>query len=411
MLYDLKSLLRSTRDTAAGVMGSGDRLAAGLSVAQRYDGVDWSEWQDPNPEWGALRNLNWVCCRMGDGTHYDPGFAGQWSTMQAQPARYKGWYILPDPRLGVSGQLDYVRTWYARSGVTFGAAGHFYSIDDEPTPSHGQFTGQAMRDFRKGLEDIFQREELHYVGLYSGNYGFIRDEGWQLWAPWPASNGPLPDWTTNLVMWQWGVASAGEVAGFPNSQVDVNTLVDATIMDRLAGYKTGFLMALTDAQQAEMYNKINTIFWQCGNEWPSPEAGARTVGAKATATLGLLEALTGTIQQTYNFAAWMNQRTDGWAGPNSDAALREMRAVVEANLKAVQTNLQAVTQVGQQVNQAGAAVGAVGAAVEKIRLGGIDIKELADEIAARVQYDPEAIADLFASRLADGTRADQGDQQ
>jgi len=202
----------------------------------RYDGVDWSEWQDPDPYWGSMGDHIMVCCRLCDGTHYDPLFADSWQAIQTLPARYKGFYVLPDPRLGAQQQFDYVASYYERAGVPFGAPGHFVSIDDEPTLNHGQLEGQAMRDFRALLLQHFGRsEELHYVGAYNGNCGFCIDEGWPWWLPWPTSNGGLPWWTADITGWQWGVASAGEVAGFGRSSVDVNMVLRADVFDRVAG--------------------------------------------------------------------------------------------------------------------------------------------------------------------------------
>jgi hypothetical protein len=123
--------------------------------------------------------------------------------------------------------------------VAWGRKGHGISIDDEPTPYHSQLTGQRMIDLRSALTDTYQREELHYVGLYNGNYGFISDHGWQLWGPWPLSNGNMPSWTTNLVMQQWGVADAGDAPGFPNRPVDVNHIFDVATLNRLTGRTEG----------------------------------------------------------------------------------------------------------------------------------------------------------------------------
>jgi len=202
----------------------------------RYDGVDWSEWQDPDPAWGSMSDHIMVCCRLCDGTHYDSRFADSWQAIQDLPARYKGFYVLPDPRLGAQQQFDYVASYYDRAGVPFGAPGHFISIDDEPTTIHGQFGGQAMRDLRSLLLAHFGRpDELHYVGAYNDNCGFCIDEGWPWWVPWPTSNGPLPSWTADITGWQWGVAGPGEVSGFGQASVDVNMVLRTDVFDVVAG--------------------------------------------------------------------------------------------------------------------------------------------------------------------------------
>lgn len=243
MLADLVRLPDTPQRTRLllDLIGPGQPAATRLAaLAMRYDGWDSSTWQAPNPQWPDAGNFQMICTRVCDGQVFDDQFVANWQRMQAAPARWKGIYILPDPRLGWARQLELAVDFYNRAGVPFGAPGHFVSIDDEPTLYHGQMVDNDMRSLRSGLLDHFHvPNELHYVGAYNGNRGFCVDEGWPWWVPWPVGNGDLPSWCAGITAWQWGVAAPGEVPGFPNSNVDVNMIQRADVMDAVAAGDDG----------------------------------------------------------------------------------------------------------------------------------------------------------------------------
>lgn len=236
----------------------------------RYDLTDHAEFQRPDPQWTPPPGLRGMVVRCTDGTYREPVFATHFRTMDAllQQGKldYCMWYVLPSPNVSNQQMIDAIAGQMRDSGVAWGRPGHGWSIDDEPTPFHGQVTDKPgstrMTDLRNALQDIYQREELHYVGLYNGNYGFISNQGWKLWAPWPTGNGALPPWTTNLVMQQWGVAGPGEVPGFPNAPVDVDHIWDQATLDALTGRtpkEEDFLSALSDQEQLAIRDQLAVL--------------------------------------------------------------------------------------------------------------------------------------------------------
>jgi len=189
---------------------------------------------------------------------------------------------------------------------------------------------------------------------------------------------------------------------------DLNTRIIARYARNLLGgtNQQGFLMALTDAQQLDLYNKVNTIFWQCGNEFPSAAAASRTVGAQANQAVQILQRLQPLLDETHAYSQasfwqggneWPSEdaapRTVGGVAKDIAARLEKMAPVVDETRDAAGQAIGAVEQVGDAVHD-------VGDAVSKINLAGVDTAALAEEIASRVAFDPDAIADLFAARLA-----------
>lgn len=247
-------------------------LAATAASGMRYDGTDTSEWQDPDPDFGAIGGDMFVC-RLCDGRTFDSTFVRNWQRAQSLPCRWKGWYALPDPRLGWQAQHDLIVEFYGRAGVAWGAPGHFFSIDDEPTTYHDQFVGSEMISLRQSLLDTFVRlQELHYVGLYNGNLGFCTNQGWPCWAPWPTGNGAMPSWTPPLVSWQWGVAGPGEVPGYARASVDVDMTMDAAALDAIAGIGTEVADMTPDesAQLAQLSAEnhfLFSVFHDDGGRW------------------------------------------------------------------------------------------------------------------------------------------------
>jgi hypothetical protein len=262
MLYDRikwhydENLSWSDEDAVKALIPTGQQRTVSRASGFRYDITDHAEFQRPDPQWKPPPGLRGMVVRCTDGVYREPSFATDFRIMDGLLEQglldYVMWYVLPNPNVSNQRMIDAIAGQMRDSGVTWGRKGHGWSIDDEPTPYHAQVTGQTMVDLRNALQDIYQREELHYVGLYNGNYGFIENQGWQLWAPWPTSNGALPSWTTNLVMQQWGVAAAGEVPGFPNRPVDVDHIWDVATLDRLTGRTASEEDDLTPDQAAKL---------------------------------------------------------------------------------------------------------------------------------------------------------------
>lgn len=205
--------------------------------------TDHAEFQRPDPQWAPPPALRGMIIRVSDGTYREPSFATDFRIMDEMLQRgeldYCMWYHLPSPNVTRQQALNGIAGQLRESGVQWGRPGHGFSIDDEPTPYHDALNGQPMVDLRNALQDIYQREDLHYTGAYSANYHYIPELGWPLWLPWPLVNGNMPSWTANLVMQQWGVADPGGAPGFPNRPVDVNHLFDVATLDRLTGRTEG----------------------------------------------------------------------------------------------------------------------------------------------------------------------------
>lgn len=241
-------------------------LAAQFVNPVRLDGVDVSDWQEW-PTWEEIPG-DFFCTRLCDGNYADQMFVQAWQWAQGRK-KWPGFYVLPDPRLGWSGQLAKAKDLYARAGVSWGAPGHWWSIDDEPTSLHDQFGGQAFLDLSHAFEDWLQRPQLCYSGYYSPNRSTIVNNAIPWWIPWPPdANGDVPSWAyQTITAHQWGVAGAGEVAGFPGTSVDVDQVMRPTEMDRitLTSGDDDLMGYLSQQQQFDLANRVEVLFNQQAN--------------------------------------------------------------------------------------------------------------------------------------------------
>lgn len=317
-------------------------------------GVDVSDWQQW-PTWDEIPG-DFFCTRLCDGNYADQMFVSAWQWAQGRK-KWPGFYVLPDPRLGWSGQLARAQQLYARAGVTWGAPGHWWSIDDEPTSLHDQFGGQAFLDLCHAFEDWLQRPQLCYSGYYSPNRSSIVNNGIPWWIPWPPdANGDVPSWAYEIIVaHQWGVAGAGEVAGFPGTSVDVDQVMRTTELDRIslrAGgdddmtpEERGWLAdihtavtGLTGSGAPRAYDqeaKLNTIFavMMSGDRYPLLEARAGAVERMAASTERTVSGVVPAVQSS--LTAMQAQMTTAVTA----TVVREVKAAIAEVLAGVPVNV------------------------------------------------------------------------
>lgn len=241
----------------------------------RNDGVDISEWQSSarSPVFADMGGYQMVALRVHDGAHVDESLASYYAQTAQLPARWKLLYSLPDPALGIDGNIATFRRHCESVGIRFPLpVGWGISWDDEGTfrvvngrivGGHDRYRGSDAVGYYEALTALSGHDAiLDYTHPLQENYPLLVMAGWPSWFPWPIQRDVRPsDGIIVPDVHQWGVAGPGEQPGFPDVSVDVDQINHPAALDRVTGQgdfdmAAVQLEALSNDQLQQMFNAV-----------------------------------------------------------------------------------------------------------------------------------------------------------
>ena len=225
-------------------------------------GIDVSGFQG-NPTWNQISGYSFAFAKTSEGVGFvDASWA--WNAAGLATANLvPGAYHFARPDLGNTPEAEADFFWNTFRAQVANPTGWLLALDLEVGSG-------PLGDWRNRFCAELTRLSGGYVpGWYSfWNFVFTHalnsPTNYWSWFAWPDENGQLPNTNFQVSFQQYGLTQVQTVTG----DVDVNRFFgDANALKSLTiqqGQGGGFLMALTDQQQADMYAWVQNLYLEFG---------------------------------------------------------------------------------------------------------------------------------------------------